>query len=339
MLLGPAQHSNTWSHKRWIAVGIAASVVALLLVAGAMLLWPSNKQGTLVLSINQPDAAVQIDENFVSLGARAADGKYSIELDPGLHRIKVEKKGYGGFAGNFFVKQGEKTALWATLAQPPRRVVPPASHGTATSTSQANAPFFELDGFNGFWGSAGVPSDAFTKLKEVQKEAKRELKCVAFAPGGQWIFLCGNSDFYTSDPNLPVCKAIEKFRDQGAVDFHCVAFAPTGGWTILWGGNGSWTEGQVPEGAFKAFGDIGTHGGGFRSIAYGPNGAWVFLYDTAGVAYGDIPPSLKNVLDDAVKNGNTVTCVNFFGNDWICLSNNGWWTSNPDSDAARRIAS
>jgi hypothetical protein len=93
----------------------------------------------------------------------------------------------------------------------------------------------------------------------------------------------------------------------------------------------------VPEGARKKMREVAQQGGMLRSVAYGPNGAWVVMFDGAGAAYGDVPNDLAKVLDNAVKNHFSVRCVDFTGSDWICLTSGGWWTSNADLPAAKLI--
>lgn len=204
------------------------------------------------------------------------------------------------------------------------------------ATARADAPFFELDGRNGFWGSPGVPDDAFQKLKAVQQGNQGDLKCVAFTPQGDWVFLFGGDGFYTSNLDLPACKKLKELQGQGH-DFKCVAFAPGGGWTVLWDQNGNWTEGRIPDDAFKKIVEVAKNGSTLRSVAFGPNGSWVVLFDQSGVWCGGVPADLAKVLDNAVKKGLTVLCVAFTGNDWICLTSGGWWTSNLALPAAKLI--
>ena len=204
--------------------------------------------------------------------------------------------------------------------------------GTPVGTS-----FFEFDGRNGFWGGPGVPSDAFKLLSAVRVGNKGDLKCFAFKPDGDWVFLFGSNGFSTSNANLPAYQKLVELQKQTRTDFKCVAFAPDGGWTILWNQNGNWTQGSVPDKAFKKMQEVVKGGGTLRSIAYGPGGAWVLLFDESGVWYGDVPSDLAKVLDNAVKKGIPVLCVDFTGSDWICLASGGWWTSNVYLPAAKLI--
>jgi hypothetical protein len=75
-----------------------------------------------------------------------------------------------------------------------------------TAGARGDEPFVVLDGFNGFWGSPGVPADAFQRLKEVQQGNAGEMKCVAFTPAGDWVLIFGGNGFWTSNMGLPACK-------------------------------------------------------------------------------------------------------------------------------------
>jgi CubicO group peptidase (beta-lactamase class C family) len=207
----------------------------------------------------------------------------------------------------------------------------------ATAAARADAPFVELDGRNGFWGSPGVPDDAVQNLKAVQQGNQDELKCIAFTPQGDWVFLFGGNGFYTSNVNLPACRKLRELQRQGR-ELKCVAFAPAGGWTVLWDQNGNWTEGAIPDGAFQKIVDVTTNGGTLRSVAFGPNGSWVVLFDQTGIWYGGIGAELGKVLENAIRKQLTVLCVAFAGRDWVCLTTGGWWTSNPQLAASRLIA-
>jgi len=199
--------------------------------------------------------------------------------------------------------------------------------------------FFVLDGFNGFYGSSGVPHDALEKLKEEQDAKTTELKCIAFTPDGDWVVLIGGNGVSTSNANLSAVKKMTEQREEPRSDLKCIAFAPSGGSVVLWGRNGSWIEGKIPAGLWKKIAEVRDYDGALRSIALAPNGGWVLLCNETGIFYEDIPQDLVNVLDDALKSRLAVRCVAFAPNgDWICLTNRGWWTSNQSMPASKLIA-
>ncbi len=53
----------------------------------------STKDGTLVVEINQPDAVVQVldADGKVEITQPSGKGTVSISVDPGKHRLKIEK--------------------------------------------------------------------------------------------------------------------------------------------------------------------------------------------------------------------------------------------------------
>jgi len=209
---------------------------------------------------------------------------------------------------------------------------------TALGQTRAEGPFVHLDGKNGFRAGGGVPDDAVQLLKQTQA-AGDAIKCFAFTPAGDWVFLCGNSGYYTSNLGLPACKRLDVLQkhDQD-LNLKCVAFAPGGGWTVLWGQNGNWTEGKVPDAAFQKMQEVAHRGGALRSIAFGPKGAWVLLGDKFASWHGNIPSDLAQVLHDCAEKQRVVRCVAFSGADWTCLSDGGWWTSNPELPSSQAIA-
>jgi CubicO group peptidase (beta-lactamase class C family) len=205
-----------------------------------------------------------------------------------------------------------------------------------TAEAHADEPFLVLDGFNAFWGSRGVPDDALKRLREVQQSKAGEMKCVAFTPAGDWVIIFGPNGFYTSNGGMPVCKKLAEVQQPGRV-LKSVAFAPAGGWTVLWDQNGNWTEGNVPYAASKKMQEVASQGGTLRSISYGPHGSWVILFDKTGVWYGGIAAELAQVLDNAARSRFTVLCVAFTARDWICLTDHGWWTSDPTIAPSRAV--
>jgi hypothetical protein len=136
---------------------------------------------------------------------------------------------------------------------------------------------------------------------------------------------------------LPACKKLAELQQQGR-DLKCVAFAPAGGWTVLWDQNGNWTEGNVPDAAFRKMQEVARQGGTLRSISYGPHASWVLLFDKTGVWYGGVADDLARVLNNAARRGFSVLCVAFTARDWICLTDHGWWTSNTTIAPSRAIA-
>lgn len=204
-------------------------------------------------------------------------------------------------------------------------------------TGHAEGPFFALDGKIGFRAGDDVPDDALRQLKKVQASGNGPIKCIAFTPEGDWVILFGTNGFHSNNLKLPVCLKLKEIQPKVA-NFKCIAFTPAGGWVVLWDVNGSWTEGNVPEGAFNKLQETVKQKGELRSIAFGPEGSWVILVGKDGLWHSGLPKELAEVLEDAIQKQNLIRCVAFSGSDWICLADNGWWTSNPELPSAKLIA-
>ncbi len=67
-----------------------------------------TKDGTLVVEINQSDATVQVldAEGQVEISQPGGKGAITIAVDPGKHRLKVEKDGFQFFAQDFEMNSG-----------------------------------------------------------------------------------------------------------------------------------------------------------------------------------------------------------------------------------------
>ncbi|MFC1596576.1 SUMF1/EgtB/PvdO family nonheme iron enzyme [Planctomycetota bacterium] len=102
--------------QRWIFAGIAAAS-ALLIVLFGVVLSLRTPDGTLIVEIKEPDAIVKVldEEGKVEIERKGGDGKLSISVDPGKHRLKVEKDGFQFFTESFEIASGEQVGIKATL--------------------------------------------------------------------------------------------------------------------------------------------------------------------------------------------------------------------------------
>jgi CubicO group peptidase (beta-lactamase class C family) len=205
------------------------------------------------------------------------------------------------------------------------------------AVAQAAGDFVILGEGNAFWtNNSGAP--ICKELLKLQRD--HTFHSVAFTPSNDWVVLLEGNGYYTSNSDLSMCKKIVELQKAKNTTFNALAFSPAGGSTLFWNKDGSWTLGSVPADAFQKIVEVSKSGGTLRSVSYGPNGAWVVLFDKTGIASGNIPDGLGKVFDNAIKNNLTVRCVCFTTSGaWICLTNNGWWTNNLDHPACKMIAS
>jgi len=95
---------------------IGAAVLGVLILAG-IIVSLKTKDGTLVVEIDQPDAMVQVldAEGKVEISQKGGKGLVSISVDPGKHRLQIEKDGFTVFGQDFEMKSGGKTPIKAKL--------------------------------------------------------------------------------------------------------------------------------------------------------------------------------------------------------------------------------
>ncbi len=118
----PAPRRKATFDKDWIVknkklLQIGGGVLfALVLVAGIIISLRTN-EGTLVVTVNEADAEVQVlsMDDKVEITRKGEKGPLTIGVDPGEHRLKVQKDGFEIFTDNFEVESGGKTSITAKL--------------------------------------------------------------------------------------------------------------------------------------------------------------------------------------------------------------------------------
>ena len=79
-----------------------------------------TKDGTLVVEVNQPDAVgagAGRARGSVEISQPGGKGAITISVDPGKHRLKVEKDGFQFFAQDFEMDSGGTATIKATLVE------------------------------------------------------------------------------------------------------------------------------------------------------------------------------------------------------------------------------
>jgi CubicO group peptidase (beta-lactamase class C family) len=201
--------------------------------------------------------------------------------------------------------------------------------------AEAAADFVILGQGNAFWTN-NLDAPICQQLNRLPMGCSAN--SIGFTPGGNWVVLSEGQGFYTSNIDLPACRKLSELNPRQET-LKCAAFSPAGGWIVLWNQNGNWTDGDIPPDAFKKVREVMNSGGTLRSIAFGPHGAWVVLSGETDIACGNIPDDLGKVFDHVRKDNLIVSCVCFTPTGtWICLTNNGWWTSDVNDPASIMIA-
>ena len=103
-------------HQRKLFAGVAAGALFLVVLLGVVLSL-RTPDGTLIVEINEDDAVVQVldEEGKVEIERKGEKGKLSISVDPGKHRLKVEKDGFSLFTKDFEIESGGEKMIGARL--------------------------------------------------------------------------------------------------------------------------------------------------------------------------------------------------------------------------------
>lgn len=120
-------HFRSRQRRRWLVTGLAMAGVALVtwLLFG-VILRPRFREGVLVLEITPPGCTVKIYDAYQRLEQTrtARNDQLSILVEPGQHRLEIQKAGYSTFAQDFFIDSGATFRLRVALQLGP----PPPSN-------------------------------------------------------------------------------------------------------------------------------------------------------------------------------------------------------------------
>ncbi len=109
--------------RRSLVIGAIAAGAAFV---GLLLLWSivatlRTHQGTLVVEVDEPGASVQVlnDEGTVVVSGVSDADPLKFSIDPGSHRLRVEKDGFTFFAQDFTLERGTRQVIRARLEPVP----------------------------------------------------------------------------------------------------------------------------------------------------------------------------------------------------------------------------
>jgi len=99
-----------------IKVLIGAGLFGVLLLLG-IIVTLDTKDGKLIVEVDQPDAMVQVldSEGRIEISQKGIDGKVTISVDPGKHRVKVVKEGFTTYGQEFEMEKNGKKEITARL--------------------------------------------------------------------------------------------------------------------------------------------------------------------------------------------------------------------------------
>lgn len=144
----PAKSGN--KNKKLMLIG--GGVLGVLILLAGLVISLKTKDGTLIVTMNEPDADVQVlnEAGTVEISQKGERGKITISVDPGKHRLKVQKDGFDHFSKDFEIASGGKksiTAKLVPLAEKPTVVAtkPVPVHPVAV---EKKTLFFQTPGFD-----------------------------------------------------------------------------------------------------------------------------------------------------------------------------------------------
>lgn len=133
--------ARDWANRR-LRLLIGSGILGLSVLLAALAFRLKTKEGTLVVEINEPDAAVQVanDQGKIEITRRGEKGPITISVAPGKHKVKVQKDGYALITNEFEIEAGGKLV-------PAVRLVPlddaTTTADAAASTDSLKSPAFE----------------------------------------------------------------------------------------------------------------------------------------------------------------------------------------------------
>jgi len=127
--------------KIGLTVGLGAMFLLILL---GVIINLRTADGTLVVEISEPGATVQVlsEEGEVQIQRKGEKGTISIRVDPGKHRLRVERDGFEIFTQEFSIVAGGKETIHARLEKTPASSTgfQPVEGGQAAAGSKPPPP-------------------------------------------------------------------------------------------------------------------------------------------------------------------------------------------------------
>jgi len=105
--------------RRRFLVATALAAAAILLLLGVIFKL-RTREGTLVVEVSEPDTVVQVlnDDGTIIIERKAQKGRLSLSVDPGKHRLRMEKDGLEVYAKDLAIDAGGREVIKAALEPP-----------------------------------------------------------------------------------------------------------------------------------------------------------------------------------------------------------------------------
>jgi formylglycine-generating enzyme required for sulfatase activity len=121
------------SQERMVLGSVVAGVAFLLLLAFGIVITVRTPEGTLVVTVDEPDAQISVDDGKITLKSPGDAEPVQIEIVEGEHTLKVTKGGFQGFSKEFSMNSGGRETLNVKL-------VPLVAAKTKSGTAKADLP-------------------------------------------------------------------------------------------------------------------------------------------------------------------------------------------------------
>ncbi|MBM4091382.1 MAG: PEGA domain-containing protein, partial [Planctomycetes bacterium] len=250
----------------WALLAVTGTLAAAVL---AVVISLRTRQGTLVLTVDQPGAQIRIDDQQVEVQWEA-DGM-KVVIPAGAHTLQVAKDGFEPFREPFEIRRGGRVVLSVTLVPQARASVERclqrhngAVMGVAFSPDGRQALTGGKDGMVHLWD---VETGAFVRSFRGHTDAVRT---VAFSPDAKML-VTGGEDGTLRLWDTAEAREIRKLEGhQGQVT--CAVFSPDGTQVLSGSFDMSVRLWEVASG--RLVHTLTGNRSWVRSVAISPDGRW-----------------------------------------------------------------
>ncbi|MEK0426986.1 MAG: Serine/threonine-protein kinase PknB [Planctomycetota bacterium] len=154
---------------------LGACILGVLSLLAGIIITLKTKDGTLVVSVDEPDAEVQVlnADGKIEISRKGEKGIISVSIDPGKHRLKIQKDGFMVYGENFEIGAGGKIIIAAKLVpldeQPAGEKMNSSIENVSAADMSKRKLFFNSPGF-GEWAKQVA---SLTPTEQVEAVTKK----------------------------------------------------------------------------------------------------------------------------------------------------------------------
>lgn len=191
-----AKGKNSFLKDQKTLLSIGGAVIGVVILLAAVVINMKTKSGdaTLVVTVTEPDAEVQVfsEQDSLEVTRKGDKGPITISVVPGKHQLRVQKDGFDIFTDDVEIKSGKTEAITAKLVPIATKPTPAATNTVPiakpelTSASQTASPLNELDFVNVFNGRDLTGWTPVGDQKNWDVDANKAI-VTATGKGGGWL--------------------------------------------------------------------------------------------------------------------------------------------------------